>query len=485
MALLCGAVYFALLAQWGPFPTRLFDADFIHPHLIVRDLAHGGNLFQWSNSAALYAFPDWLFALTALLPLDSHAAALVSSILLTTGLALTGGMLINQYLALTLPQAIAVYALMLIALRTTASRVIVWLLEYGASVYIHTGATLCVMASIILARGIFGGRRPGRYAVAISIIGGAAIYSDPLYFPWFTAPLLATAIIVATLSRKVAPLLAPLCIAAIHGAVFILERIKPFPSHASELFTVDSLTAARFIGEAVVEGVTLLDLTMVLYATALPLSVALLVVSCVSLKMSGRIAPHVAQDMILGLATLSVISLPVVFGVIDHASKLRYVIALVYLVPVLLVRVIARPTTAPRLERLSRWAPALIAILAVPLAPSLFETFRVRPYNELITCLEAHSLTDGYADHDFAKPLIFLTDDVVHLAQVGHGGNTNFSNRWRGERIDGGSFQPNFVLTDKLAPEHLAQFAQPHTIIRCGSSDAWIYDTSSIVAPSR
>lgn len=474
--LLVALSYAAALVASGEYPYRLFDGDFVHPFLLVRDLASGGSLFDWLSSAALYAFPDWFFALTALLPMPGRATAIVTSILLIGAFAFAGGQLLRPYLrSASAAQAIVLYGVGLVVITLIAGLPIQWLLNYAASLYIHTGAALLLLVSIWLGRMALSLERPVFTTIALSLTSAATIFSDPIFLPWFTVPFLAAAAILALATGSARLLVGPAVVFLLSVLAFLAERFKPFPSVEAPLFAVDPLSSAREFARVMFEGLRDGDGALYAYTLAGLLSLVLLIRTVLALFRSRSTTPVLAQNLLLALSTLAIIVLPIIAGAIDHASKLRYFIALVYLAPVLLM--------APLLPALSRVSPRHMAAVAsvslfallVVLSPGLARAFQTGQHAPLIACLDARGLSDGYADYDYAKSVMFLSDGRIHLSQAGWNTRVNYTSRWRDRRMDGTPFAPNFVITKNLSEDYLARFGPPDEVLPCPDNPVWVY----------
>ncbi|WIJ24022.1 hypothetical protein [Devosia sp. RR2S18] len=475
-ATLVALAYATALMSAGEYPYRLFDGDFVHPFLLVRDLATGGSLFDWVSSAALYAFPDWLFALTALLPIDGRVAIVLASLLLLGAFALAGGLLLGTALGLTPTPAIILYGAGLVLITLVAGRPIQWLLNYAASIYIHTGATLMLLVAIGLAAQVLvRGRAPIALPVLCAITV-ATVYSDPIFLVWFVAPLAATAGLLALVARQPRRLLAPGLVSLLGVAAYLAERVKPFPSSQAELFAVSPLDAAREFFRVLGEGLADGDGALFAYSLAALVSIVLLLATIGELFARRSVSERQVQTLLLTLSTLAVLVLPILVGAIDHPSKLRYMIAIVYLAPLLLLPPPLRLLRAGRLRLLAGGVGLALGVLALWLSPSLLTAFRTGQHAPLIACLEQRGLTDGYADYDYAKSVIFLSGGAIHLSQAGLNTHINFTARWRDRRTDGEPFRPNFVLTANLPADYLERFGTPDEIMACpGDHQVWIY----------
>ena len=471
------ALAYASALSLREYPFRLYDGDFVHPHLLLRDFASGGSIFDWSSSAALYAFPDWLFALTALLPIDSRLAIQLSSLILLTALIYAGGRIVRTYMVGAATwQAAIFYGLAITGVTLIGGWPIQWLIDYAASIYIHTGATLILLLSIPYARDLFLGRDRTRNTVVLSILCLLTTFSDPIYLVWFAGPLILTAAATrSTASTGYATIIAGAGILA-----FIAERLKPFPSAEASLFIASPWEALEILFFQIQQGLEVNNVALIIYILAGLSAFATLVVSFWSTTRMPT--ERSLQDLLLASATVIAILLPVVAGAIDHGSKIRYMIPIVYLAPLLVLSALLFLAEGRRLQRFTPVAVGLLALVLALYGPRFYDEIQSGQHADLIACLDEHKLTDGHAHYDFAKAIIVLSDGRIHLSQTGYSGGINFSRRLHSHKLNGMPLVPNFVIADRLTPEELAPFGQPASVITCADTEIWLLDTSGQAA---
>ncbi len=475
--LVAGAI--VSLAAFTTYPQYLFGGDFVHPLLLIKDISLGGSIFEWNSSAALYAFPDWLWSAPIFLPMSPTHAVLLSSFLLFLTVTFAGGLLAKQVSTrpISLTAGVIAYTSVLIMTIWFAGHSILdWLYAYSGSVYIHTGAAAMALAcgSLYLTWCWKGGIWRG---VTLVILALLTTYSDPLFFIWLCAPCLVASAIFFIRFREWRVAAKGALVFAVGLIALLLEANKPFPSagRAGLIGTRDESLARTL--SFVADGLYAADPILLILAAA--------VLGSIILAASLTFKRHVEHGRLLTTCLLAsmagaIVLAPIALALIQDISSLRYMIGIIPLLPALLINLTPRlPWTAAALP-----AAAVVA-LAIPTTLNLPQRIHHASLDPLIDCLLDRGLTDGMAGYAHAKPLILLSDGAIHVEQVGIHAPTNFSTRLRRERLDGGRFSPDFlILASDVTEEYaIANFGQPEETVNCHESLVWVYGDEGIESP--
>lgn len=459
----------ATLAAVTHYPAPIFGGDFIHPHLLLLDFVNGGSLYEWRSSAALYAFPDWLLASTILLPMEAPSAVLLSSLLLWISVCLAGGLLSSQVTGRGfLAASVSYTSLLVISAWLSGQSVLSWLYAFSGTLYIHTGAAFVAMlcaAFFLMCVGSF------RWWIFACLVVATMLttYSDPLFFIWLCAPVAASSVLVSVRFRnpKVLPL--GLSVLAAGAVALFAESKKPFPSAGRDILVGTRQESLRVVGEVLSRSLSKWD----------PLVLVMLIIILVALAVAlhslvvGRGEKRVAATTLLIAMTGAVLSAPLALGLIRDEASLRYMIAIVPILPVLVL------VSSPR------WVWPAAAIPALALASVSFLNsydqislrIRAASLQPIMECLQKNRLRDGLAGYGYAKPLILLSRGSIHIEQVGQHAPTNFTSRFRNERLDGTPFSPNFlIISSDVPPDYAAAtFGEPLHRLQCAGVEILQY----------
>ncbi len=124
-------------------------------------------------------------------------------------------------------------------------------------------------------------------------------------------------------------------------------------------------------------------------------------------------------------------------------------------------------------------AVSLAGAVAVPIAANPFGAAAQAGLTEMMDCLAANGLTDGYGDYWSPREAIFRSGRAVHIAQLDRAQSFrfNFDADWFTRRADGRPFVPDFVVLDRQDPAPISgRFGPPATVLQCGQTTIWRYD---------
>lgn len=465
------------LAVSTAYPSWLFHGDFVHPHLLLTDFYAGGTLWDWNNSAAIYAFPDWILAVPALAPISPVIAIFLSSAFILIGSCLAGAYLVKVIRdgVLMSEATIGVALILILSFFLGSFSRLDWLLAYSGSLYIHTGAALVLLLSCALflqwLRQDFLVTRQG---AALIILVPVTVYSDLIFLAWFCAPAFATSVIVSLKTRSIRQILKGMSVVSLGLISMFVESQKSFPSASREILKGSGTDTLFFVASYTMDGFRRADPLIIFYTVTVALACAW---GLYAIMRRWR-EPRMNDGTILvATVTGAIVSLPLSQGLIRDEASFRYLIALVYLAPVVFSQILPRSGVI---------VGGLFAIPAVVIAAlSSAETVQARitqaSLSPLIQCLDVNGLSDGFGGYDHAKPITFLSGGRIHVAQTGIHRPTNFSRRLARERLDGSAFEPRFVILGPDISRDMAvqDHGTPDGLLECPSSiEVLIYDAT-------
>lgn len=487
----------------------LNNSDLIQPYLVTEDLLfYPGTYYGWRHSAAPYVFPDWILAgLLVILPVPPVWKTVLYAAALSTGYVFTAGWIISQVSPRRITNAAMLFAILLIGVLFVSVRIYdlanpAVVLEEGMThlggalvlgtnnfgflflnllaPFIHTGAILDYLLAVALMGLVWNRRAKGPALAALCFVVFLSVYSDALFVVWFVIPAAVVFTIRAALTRRLSPFLTAslLCATAVSAAILqgILHAMNSVSSFSVDAVSVSAVTFGQSVLRALENG-NILMITLfigLVFISAAGIRTVMSLRHGKDMCFAKALLILLAGTVVLGIAT------PVLSGNFTGLHAWRYLLVLPITVVLASSIFIARHMP----KRLSVAAvPGLIMTLLVLslAAPAYRVATAMEPQIELVTCLEAEGLTDGYAEYWMTKTVIFYSRRRVHIVQLAHSGGlygTNYNRLWFEHRSDGTPFgPPNFVIMTGLERDKiLPRFGEPEQSLRCGQHDIWLYD---------
>ena len=470
----------------------LYNSDLIEPYLIVQDVLQ--NLYalcDWTFSPALYAFPDWLISLplilfgitNKLLPIF-YGSTLLSLDCLTAGMLVAKCSQSSVNLsgwAWTWIITLIISALGGFILMCPQSRLSYYMLVWLGTSYIHSGAVLMTLVSLLCWLYILHPQNRAQKILAIWLLSGSIFFtsfSDFIFVVWFVLPVSLVTLLHQWNIKKYAG--RPFFWLIIPSLLAIgLEVILRHQSPGSRAHQTGSLML--WISDLV----ALVDSADYPMLIVLLLNALLLLRACIIVKSLIQKNPIKQSDWVeLLLASIAffAIATPLLLHLYRGYALWRYSLIIFILPPIWIALSISRHIQTKTLTHLGLGAFSLLltaTYLAFPQASITIKSAQ-KP-SALESCLLQNKLTAGYGDYWNAKSLIFLSNRQIHIAQLTESAQAelfNFNRAWFITRSDNGqAFKPNFVMMQGLDPVAIEQlFGEPQSTLRCQQQLIWSYD---------